>query len=519
MADEKYLLEMTDITKEFPGVKALQGVQLRVKAGEVHGLLGENGAGKSTMMNCLMGIYPPTSGKIVFDGIERKNYTPHDSLHFGISMIQQELSPVMERSIMENIWLGREPVNKFGIVDKRKMYQDTKALLESIEMEEDPRTLMRHLTVAKMQMVEIARAVSYDSKLIIMDEPSSSLTENETQQLFKIIRQLKAKGCAVIYISHKLDEIKAITDRVSVFRDGTYISSSDTADITQDQIIEMMVGRSVANIFPKVEVPIGEVVLEVENLSHETLFHDVSFTVRKGEIFGLNGLVGAGRTELMETIFGLRPRKSGTVKLHGKEFNPKSGKDAIAAGLAFITEDRRGNGIFPVQDIEFNTTMSNIDTYRNKIGLLDLKKMKQDTAEYIDKIQIKTPSQKQLIKNLSGGNQQKVLIGRWLLTAPDIIIMDEPTRGIDVGSKSEIHKLIGQLVADGKSVIMISSELPEVMGMSDRIMVMHEGEVMGIVERSEYVTPEQLMELASGIAPGSGHAADTAGEEKGGAGA
>ncbi len=499
MAEDKYLLEMTDITKEFPGVKALQGVQLQVKKGEVHGLLGENGAGKSTLMNCLMGIYAPTSGKIVFDGVERKDYSPHDSLNFGVSMIQQELSPVRERSIMENIWLGREPKNKIGLIDKRKMYADTKKILESIDMDENPRMLMKNLTVAKMQMVEIARAVSYASKLIIMDEPSSSLTENETQQLFKIIRKLKAEGRSVIYISHKLDEIKEITDRVSVFRDGTYISSSNTAEITQDQIIEMMVGRTVKNIFPKTEVPIGEVVLEVEHLSHEKYFEDISFDVRKGEIFGLNGLVGAGRTELMETIFGLRQRKSGTVKLNGKEFNPKCGRDAIEAGMAFVTEDRRGNGIFSVQDIEFNITMANVEKYKNKIGLLDIKKMQEDSKEYIDKIQIKTPSSKQLIKNLSGGNQQKVLIARWLLTMPDIIIMDEPTRGIDVGSKSEIHRLIGMLVAEGKSVIMISSELPEVMGMSDRIMIMHEGKMMGIVNREEIKSAEALMELSSGI--------------------
>lgn len=495
----QYLLEMTGITKEFPGVKALRGVELRVKAGEVHGLLGENGAGKSTMMNCLMGIFPPTSGTIVFDGVERKNYGPHDSLQFGISMIQQELSPVLDRSIMANIWLGREPLTSLGLVDWKKMYKDTKEVLQLIELDEDPRTLMRELTIAKMQMVEIARAVSYNSKLIIMDEPSSALTEKETQQLFKIIRMLKSQGCAMIYISHKLDEIGEITDRVSVFRDGTYISSSDTKDITQDQIIEMMVGRSVAEIYPKTACPIGEVVLDVQNLCHEKHFKNISFSVRKGEIFGLLGLVGAGRTELMETIFGIKHRQSGTVTLDGKDFSPRCGRDSINRGLAFITEDRRGNGIFPVKDIMFNSTIAHIDSYQQKNGLLALKKMQEDCAEYIEKIRVKTPSQEQLIKNLSGGNQQKVLIARWLLTNPEVIIMDEPTRGIDVGSKSEIHKLISDLVAEGKSVIMISSELPEVMGMSDRIMVMHEGEVTGIVENDDKVTAEMLMELASGI--------------------
>ncbi len=498
MAEEKYLLEMTGITKEFPGVKALRGVELKVKAGEVHGLLGENGAGKSTMMNCLMGIFPPTTGTIIFDGVERKGHTPYDSLNFGVSMVAQELSPVRDRSIMANIWMGREPRNKFGLVDWKKMYKDTQAALKAVELDEDPKTMMNELTVAKMQMVEIARAVSYNAKLIIMDEPSSALTEKETQQLFRVIRKLKAENRSVIYISHKLDEIKAITDRVSVYRDGTYVSSADTADITQDQIIEMMVGRAVSDIFPKIQVPIGETVLKVENLSHEKYFHDVSFEVHKGEIFGLMGLVGAGRTELMETIFGLRPRTGGTVTLNGKELHPKDGRDAIDSGLAFITEDRRGNGIFPVQDIQYNTVLANIKSYK-KGPLLDLKQMEKDTDEYIEKIQVKTPNQQQLIKNLSGGNQQKVLIGRWLLTNPDVIILDEPTRGIDVGSKAEIHKLIGTLVAEGKSVIMISSELPEVMGMSDRIMVMHEGEVTGILENDDTVTAERLMALASGI--------------------
>ncbi|MDO4616628.1 MAG: sugar ABC transporter ATP-binding protein [Lachnospiraceae bacterium] len=498
MSEEKYLLEMTGITKEFPGVKALRGVELKVKAGEVHGLLGENGAGKSTMMNCLMCIFPPTTGTIIFDGQERVGHTPYDSLNFGISMVQQELSPVRDRSIMSNIWMGREPHNKLGLIDWKKMQKDTEEVLKAVELDENPKTLMRDLTVAKMQMVEIARAISYNAKLIIMDEPSSALTEKETQQLFRVIRKLKAEGRSVIYISHKLDEIKAITDRVSVYRDGTYVSSANTADITQDQIIEMMVGRAVSDIFPKVQVPIGETVLKVENLSHEKFFHNVSFEVHKGEIFGLMGLVGAGRTELMETIFGLRERAGGSVTLNGKDLHPKSGRDAIDAGIAFITEDRRGNGIFPVQDIQYNTVIANIQSYK-KGPLLDLKQMEKDTDEYIEKIQVKTPNQQQQIKNLSGGNQQKVLIGRWLLTDPDVIIMDEPTRGIDVGSKAEIHKLIGTLVAEGKCVIMISSELPEVMGMSDRIMVMHEGTVTGILENNDQVTAEGLMALASGI--------------------
>jgi methyl-galactoside transport system ATP-binding protein/inositol transport system ATP-binding protein len=499
MENQKYLLEMIGIKKEFPGVKALQGIDLKIRYGEVHALVGENGAGKSTMMNCLMGIFPPSAGKIFFEGKEIARYTPADALRYGISMIQQELSPVMERPIMANVWLGREPLNKLGLIDWKKMYTDTKEVLKIIDFEEDPRQLMKSLTVAKMQMVEIARAVSYNSKLIIMDEPSSALTEKETQQLFKVIRKLKADGKSVIYISHKLDEIKQITDRISVFRDGTYIGTEDTDKISQSRIIEMMVGRTISDIFPKQQSQIGEVALQVDGLSLEGHFRKVNFSVRRGEIFGILGLIGAGRTELVETIFGIRKRSAGKILFKGRPVEFKDGRDAINSGLAFITEDRRGNGLFPVRDIRFNMTSANIYKYTGLFSLLNKAKMNQDCAEYINQLQIKTPSQQQLVKNLSGGNQQKVLVARWLLSAPDLIILDEPTRGIDVGSKSEIHKLISTLAVSGKSVIMISSEMPEIIGMSDRIMIMHEGEITGIVNNTDEITQELLLEYASGI--------------------
>jgi methyl-galactoside transport system ATP-binding protein/inositol transport system ATP-binding protein len=495
---EQYLLEMTGIKKEFPGVKALRGVQLQIRYGEVHALVGENGAGKSTMMNCLMGIFPPSEGKIIFEGKEISRYSPADALKFGISMIEQELSPVLERSITANVWLGREPLNRLGLINWKKMHKDTKEILKIIELDEDPRHLMKTLTVAKMQMVEIARAVSYNSKLIIMDEPSSALTEKETQQLFNVIRRLKADGKSVIYISHKLDEIKQITDRISVFRDGTYIGTEDTEKIPQDRIIEMMVGRTISDIFPKMKSEIGEVVLKVQNLSCEKKFKNISFSVRKGEIFGILGLVGAGRTELVETIFGVRKRSSGKVSFRGEQLDFKDGRDAINKGFAFITEDRRSNGLFPVQDVRFNMTSANINSYVGPLTFLDKSKMSRDCTGYIDSLQIKTPSQQQEVKNLSGGNQQKVLVARWLLSKPELIILDEPTRGIDVGSKADIHKLISSLAVSGKCVIMISSEMPEIMGMSDRIMIMHEGEITGIVENKN-LTQEILLEYASGI--------------------
>jgi methyl-galactoside transport system ATP-binding protein/inositol transport system ATP-binding protein len=499
MEDEEYLLKMIGIKKEFPGVKALQGVELKIRYGEVHALVGENGAGKSTMMNCLMGIFPFDEGKITFAGKEISHYNPADALKFGISMIEQELSPVMERSIMANVWLGREPLNKLRFVDWKKMYRDTKEVLKIIEFEEDPRQLMKTLTVAKMQMVEIARAVSYNSKLIIMDEPSSALTEKETQQLFTVIRKLKAEGKSVIYISHKLDEIKQITDRISVFRDGAYVGTEVTDRVSRDRIIEMMVGRTISDIFPKMKSEIGDIVLRVDNLSHEGKFKNVAFSVKKGEIFGILGLIGAGRTELVETIFGIRKRSSGKILFRGEEVNFKDGRAAINKGFAFITEDRRGNGLFPVQDIRFNMTSANIYNYLGPLGFLNKPKMTRDCVEYIDSLQIKTPSQQQQVKNLSGGNQQKVLVARWLLSNPELIILDEPTRGIDVGSKSEIHKLISSLAASGKCIIMISSEMPEIMGMSDRIMIMHEGEVTGIVDNTKNLTQEMLLEYASGI--------------------
>lgn len=499
MTEHTYLLQMKNIVKIFPGVKALKNVHLNIKKGEIHALMGENGAGKSTLVKCIAGIYTPTSGEICFDGSTLSKYNTEQALGMGISMIHQELSPVPHRPIMENIWLGREPINKFGFIDHKKMYEMSKEVLKKIDLDIDPRTTMAELSVAKMQMIEIAKAISYNSKLIIMDEPTSALTEKEVKQLFIIMRKLKEKKTSIIYISHKLDEVYEITDRITVFRDGDYIGSEDTDKLEIKTMIKMMVGRHVENMFPKEICPIGDVKLEVKGLTHRRFFRDVSFTVRRGEILGIAGLIGAGRTEVIETLFGSRKKVSGEIFIDGKKVEIKNPRDAISYKIALLTEDRRLSGIFPMLSVRFNMVLTNIPIYLNKFKLLKYKKLKSDCNEYVKKVHIKTPGLMQKIENLSGGNQQKVLIARWLMISPDILILDEPTRGIDVGAKSEIHRLITRLAGEGKSIIMVSSELPEVMGMSDRIMVMCQGRVTGIVENSKDLTQEELMAYATGI--------------------
>lgn len=500
MEREKDILVMKDIVKTFPGVKALKGVGLNVKYGEIHALMGENGAGKSTLMKCLIGIHPPTSGQIYFEGNLIENYNTAEALKMGIAMIHQELSPVEHRSIMENIWLGREPKNKLGLVDHKKMYEMTKEVLQLIDFNEDPKTLVATLTVANMQMIEIAKALSYNAKLIIMDEPTSALTNKEIDQLFSIMRRLRESGKSIIYISHKLDEIYEITDRITVYRDGQYIGEGNTTDIDISELIKMMVGREVNEMFPKVICDIGDVKMEVKNLCYGRKFKDVSFSVRKGEILGIAGLVGAGRTEVIETIFGIRDKSSGQIIIDGKEVKIKTPADAKLNKMALLTEDRRSTGIFPMLTVFQNVIMANIKKYIKKSGLLNHKMAIEDTNEFVKAISIKTPSIYQKVENLSGGNQQKVLVARWLLTSPEILFLDEPTRGIDVGAKAEIHRLITNLAGQGKSIIMVSSELPEVMGMSDRIVVMHEGKVTGILENTKDLTQEEIMRYATGQA-------------------
>ena len=489
---QEYILEMTDIVKDFPGVRALKGVQLKVRPGTVHTLMGENGAGKSTLMKCLIGIHPPTSGKIIFKGQEVHYKTTLEAMNSGISMIHQELSPVPERSVCDNVWLGREP-RKGLIVDHKKMREDCIALFKRLNLDLDPDAKMGDLTVAKMQMVEIAKAVSYDSQIVIMDEPTSSLTDAEVEQLFRIIADLKAKNVAIIYISHKMDEIFRISDDITVYRDGEYIATDRAENLNVDKVIQLMVGREVTQMFPKVDCPIGETILKVENLSAGKAVKNVSFELHRGEILGMAGLVGAGRTETAEAIFGMRHITGGKIYKDGKELHIKSPEDAIENKIGLLTEDRRGNGIVGLLSVRENTVLANLKKYGFP---LNHKKMREDTDVYIKKLNTKTPSMETPIQNLSGGNQQKVLVGRWLLTDPDILIVDEPTRGIDVGAKAEIHSLITKLAGEGKAIIMISSELPEVMGMSDRIVVMHEGTMTGVIDRKDF-SSELILKYAT----------------------
>jgi methyl-galactoside transport system ATP-binding protein/inositol transport system ATP-binding protein len=448
-------------------------------------------------MKCIAGIHSPTSGEIIFEGKAMKPYNAAEALQLGISMIHQELNPVLQRPIMENIWLGREPETRMGLIDHKKMYEMTKEVLEQIDMHEDPASLMSTLTVAKIQMVEIAKAISYDSKLIIMDEPTSALSEREIKKLFTIMRRLKEQGKSIIYISHKLDEVYEIADQVTVYRDGEYIGAEKTSLLKIDKLINMMVGRDVKEMFPKIPGKIGDVCFEVKNLSCGKLFSDVSFNVRRGEIFGIAGLIGSGRSEVIETIFGIRTKTGGEICINGKNVEIKRTKDAVAAGIALLTEDRRESGIFPMLSVLFNMTIVHIPHFKGKMGLLQEKEMRRLGEEYREKLQVKTPNLDHNIANLSGGNQQKALVARWLMTEPDILLLDEPTRGIDVLAKSEIHRIISSLACEGKSIIMISSELLEIMGMSDRIMVMHEGKVSGIFDNSKDLSQELLMAYAT----------------------
>jgi inositol transport system ATP-binding protein len=487
---------MEGISKQFPGVLALSDVQLRTRKGTVHALMGENGAGKSTLMKCLIGIYSPDSGTITFKG-ERLHITnTHYALSKGISMIHQELSPIPQMTVAENIYLGREPTTWYGLVDMRKMNRMTAELLDRLRIKIKPTAKMCDLSIANTQLVEIAKAVSYDSDLIIMDEPTSAITEAEVEGLFNIIRSLREQGRAIIYISHKMDEIFKITDEVTVFRDGQYIGTDPTSDLSHGKLIEKMVGRTLTDMFHKETVDFGPISLEVENLSGKG-FRNVSFQVRRGEILGVAGLIGAGRTELMEGVFGVTRTHSGTTKVDGKEVTIRSPADAIRYGMALLTEDRKLSGLYLNASVRENMFIANIKRYL--VGpFVRFRKIEKDCTTMRDLMRIKTPSLMQLVKFLSGGNQQKVLISRWLLTEPDLLILDEPTRGIDVGAKSEIYRLMTEFVRSGKAIIMISSELPEILGMSDRIMVMHEGDKAGELSRAE-ATQEKILHMATGL--------------------
>lgn len=498
MVNGKYLLEMENISKEFPGVKALDGVNLKVRPSSVHALMGENGAGKSTLMKCLFGIYKKDSGKISLDGKEVNFVSAKDALENGVSMVHQELNQVTQRNVLDNIWLGRFPM-KGLFVDEKRMYDDTVKIFKDLDINVDPLMKVADLSVSQRQMIEIAKAVSYNSKIIVMDEPTSSLTENEVEHLFRIINKLRKEGCGIIYISHKMEEIKKISDDITIMRDGKWVATESVANLTTDQIINMMVGRDLTNRFPKKDNRVKEVILKVENLTalNQPSVKDVSFELHKGEILGIAGLVGSKRTDVIETIFGVREKASGIIIINGKEVKNKNPKESIKNGFALVTEERRATGIFSMLDIKVNSIISNLDSYKTKVlGLLDNKKMIEDTKWVIDSMSVKTPTQGTQIGTLSGGNQQKVILGRWLLTQPDVLMLDEPTRGIDVGAKYEIYQLMIELAKKDKGIIMVSSEMPELLGVTDRILVMSNGRVAGIVKTSE-TTQEEILTLSA----------------------
>ncbi|WP_368748404.1 galactose/methyl galactoside ABC transporter ATP-binding protein MglA [Enterobacter hormaechei] len=493
----EYLLEMTGVNKSFPGVKALDNVNLKVRPHSIHALMGENGAGKSTLLKCLFGIYQKDSGSILFQGKEIDFHSAKEALENGISMVHQELNLVLQRSVMDNMWLGRYPT-KGVFVDQDKMYRDTKAIFDELDIDIDPRARVGTLSVSQMQMIEIAKAFSYDAKIVIMDEPTSSLTEKEVNHLFTIIRKLKDRGCGIVYISHKMEEIFQLCDEITILRDGQWITTQPLEGLDMDKIIAMMVGRSLNQRFPDKENKPGEVILEVRNLTslRQPSIRDVSFDLHKGEILGIAGLVGAKRTDIVETLFGIREKAEGTITLHGKKINNHNANEAINNGFALVTEERRSTGIYAYLDINFNSLISNIRNYKNKVGLLDNSRMKSDTQWVIDSMRVKTPGHRTQIGSLSGGNQQKVIIGRWLLTQPEILMLDEPTRGIDVGAKFEIYQLIAELAKKDKGIIIISSEMPELLGITDRILVMSNGLVAGIVE-TKTTTQNEILRLAS----------------------
>ncbi len=496
MKDSSNLLEMRNISKEFPGVKALDNVTLKVKKGSVHALMGENGAGKSTLMKCLFGIYHPNSGEIFISGQKVQFKNSKHALDNGVSMVHQELNQVRERNVMDNLWLGRYP-KKGLFIDEKKMYDETEKIFKDLDINVNPRDKVSTLSVSQMQMVEIAKAVSYNSKIIVMDEPTSSLTEKEVSHLFKIINKLRKQGISIIYISHKMEEILEISDEVTIMRDGKWIATENASNLTMDLIIKLMVGRELTDRFPKKDHTPKETILEVNNLSDaKNQLKNISFKLRKGEILGIAGLVGAKRTETLETLFGLREKGSGDIILHGKKVDNSKPFKAMQNGFALVTEERRQTGIFGKLPIDFNSIIANIDSYKTSTGLLANGRISKDTQWVIDSMKVKTPSQKTLIGSLSGGNQQKIVIGKWLLRKPEILLLDEPTRGIDVGAKFEIYQLINELAKEDKGIIMVSSEMPELLGVCDRILVMSNGRVSGIVNANE-TTQEEIMHLSA----------------------
>ena len=493
---ENIKLRVSQIEKSFPGVKALDKIDFTVKKGSVHVLCGENGAGKSTLMKIINGIYQPDGGQIYIDEKPVKINNPIQARNLGISMIFQEMNYVPEMTVEENIFLGNLPVNKFGSVNWKEVRQRTNELLKAENLPYSPTTLLKDLTVSDIQMLEIMKAISYKSDIIIMDEPTSAITLREVEKLFVKIRELKARGVCIIYISHKLDEVFQIADEITVFRDGMVVESHPKEELDIEMVIALMVGRKLTNKFPKEQIEIGEDLLQVENLNSTNVYHNINFHVRRGEIIGFAGLMGAGRTEVMRSLFGLDPKTSGIVKIKSKEVAIKNVRQSIDNGMVMLSEDRRRYGIIPIRSVKENTTLS----YLKKVfyGFRHHNKVEQNiVSEMFNKMRVKTPSMDTPIASLSGGNQQKVVLAKWMIRNPDILILDEPTRGIDVGAKYEIYKLMTDLAKEGKVVIMVSSELPELIGMCDRIYVMAKGTITGEINRKDF-SQELIMKYATG---------------------
>ena len=496
----EYKLQLKGVCKSFPGVKALDNVQLSLRPGTVHALMGENGAGKSTLMKCLFGIYKMDAGEVYLDGQKIVVNNPDEAMKYGIAMVHQELQPVPARTVAENLYLGRFPTKKYGplqVIDHKKMYEDTAYWLKEVKMDFDPKALLGDLSIGQMQSVEIAKAVSHNAKVVIFDEPTSSLSDNEVEALFRIMNDLRDKGVAMVYISHKMDEIKRIADDITIMRDGTYVGTLITNECTKDDIINMMVGRVIYED-PKTQSAVpadAPVVLKVEHLNAGRMVQDVSFELRKGEILGFSGLMGAGRTETARAIFGADPKESGDIYINGEKVTINSPQDAVRCGIGYLSEDRKRYGIVVQKTVAENSTMACLQNYMS--GLFINKRAEKKVAqEYVESLATKTPSVDQLVVNLSGGNQQKVVIAKWLINDCDILIFDEPTRGIDVGAKNEIYKLMNKLASEGKSIIMISSEMTEILRMSDRIVIMCEGRKTGEV-RIEEATQEVIMNMAT----------------------
>lgn len=499
MESNKPLLQMVDISKSFPGVKALQNVNLKVHRGEVLALLGENGAGKSTLMKILSGVYKKDSGQVIIDGtdVEIEGIKHAESL--GITIIHQELSILPNLTVCENIFLGNERFSKgTRRINKALMKERSKSFLEQIGCNINPDTLVKDINVGEMQMIEIAKALTKNSSIIIMDEPTTALTDVETKKLFEVIRRLKEKGIAVVYISHRMDEIFEICDSITVLRDGKYVGDVETKNVTKDDLITMMVGRKLEEQFPYKEFDKKETLLKVDNVSLGDKVKNASFEIKAGEILGVAGLMGAGRTELAKTIFGDYKKTSGEIYVDGEKVSIRSPKDAINYGICYLSEDRKKEGLILNMSVRENMTLSNLKSYQNNLMKIDKKSEREEVKEYIQKLSIKTPTQDQLIKNLSGGNQQKVILAKWLMLSPKVLIIDEPTKGIDVGAKKEIYEVLNELKKAGKAVIMISSDMAEIIGVSDRVMVMHEGKITGELKRDE-LTQENIMKYAVGI--------------------